>query len=284
MAALLVSDELWSRIEPLIPKHHSPGPQGGRPPVDDRAALTGILFVLKTGIPWELLPQEMHCGCGMTCWRRLRDWQASGVWNKLLAVLLAELRGADKIDWSHSAVDSSSIRAVGGGEATGPNPTDRARPGTKHHVLVDGHGVPLAVSITGANVPDVKQLLPLVVAIPEVRGKPGHPKSRPQALYADRAYDSEPARQILRWLGIQPFLAKRGTAHGSGLGKIRWVVERTISWLHQQRRLRVRYERREDIHSAFLTLAASLICFHIFLEGCDLPDAPATSCIRPLSI
>ncbi len=89
-------------------------------------------------------------------------------------MVLAELRGADKIDWSHSAVDSSSIRAVGGGEATGPNPTDRARPGTKHHVLVDGHGVPLAVSITGANVPDVKQLLPLVVAIPEVRGKPGH--------------------------------------------------------------------------------------------------------------
>ncbi len=80
MAVLLVSDELWSRIEPLIPKHHSPGPQGGRPPVDDRAGLTGILFVLKTGIPWELLPQEMHCGCGTTCWRRLRDWQASGVW------------------------------------------------------------------------------------------------------------------------------------------------------------------------------------------------------------
>ena len=141
-----------------------------------------------------------------------------------------------------AAVDSGSIRAVGGGEATGPNPTDRARPGTKHHVLVDGQGVPLAVTITGANVPDLQQLLPLIVAVPDVKGKPGHPKSRPKQLYADRAYDSEPARRILHWLGIKPFLAKRGTEHGSGLGKIRWVVERTLSWLHQQRRLRVRYD------------------------------------------
>jgi transposase len=268
MSAPLVSDELWSRIEPLFPKHDSPGLQGGRPTVDDRSALTGILFVLKSGIPWEMLPQEMHCGSGMTCWRRLRDWQAAGVWDKLLSVLLDELRGAEKIDWSRAALDSSSIRAVGGGEATGPNPTDRSRPGTKHHVLVDGNGVPLAVAITGANVPDIKQLLPMVVKIPQVRGKPGHPKSKPETLYADRAYDSEPVRQILRWLGIKPLLAERGIEHGSGFGKFRWVVERTISWLHQQRRLRVRFERREDIHSAFLTLAASLICFHIFLGFC----------------
>jgi transposase len=265
MAKPFVSDELWARIEPLLPEHHSPGPNGGRPPVDDRAALTGILFVLRSGIPWELLPQEMHCGCGMTCWRRLRDWQEAGVWEQLLAVLLSELRGADKIDWSRAAADSSSIRAVGGGEATGPNPTDRSRPGTKHHVLVDGHGIPLAVTITGANTPDVQQLLPLVVAIPAVGGKPGHPRSRPESLYADRAYDSEPARSILRWLGIKPFLARRRTGHGSGLGKIRWVVERTISWLHQQRRLRVRYERRKDIHKGFLVLTACLICFNIFL-------------------
>jgi transposase len=268
MAKPLVSDDLWSRIAPLLPPHHSPGPNGGRPRIDDRAALAGILFILKSGIPWEMLPREMNCGSGMTCWRRLRDWQSAGVWDKLQAVMLSELRGAEMIDWSRAAVDSSSIRSVGGGEASGPNPTDRARPGTKHHVLVDGQGVPLAVSITGANTPDVQQLLPLVVAIPQVKGKSGHPKSRPSALYADRAYDSEPARHILRWLGIAPFLAKRGTHHGSGLGKFRWVVERTISWLHQQRRLRVRYERRSDIHAAFLRLAATLICFHTFLGLC----------------
>src|SRR5207249_2012753 len=93
MSKPLVSDELWARVKPLIPKHHAPTEKGGRPPIDDRAALTGILFVLKTGIPWEDLPCEMECGCGMTCWRRLRDWQAAGVWNRLHEVLLAELNG-----------------------------------------------------------------------------------------------------------------------------------------------------------------------------------------------
>jgi transposase len=216
IAKPLVSDALWSRIARLLPPFHSPGLTGGRPRINDRAVLTGILFILKSGIPWEMRPEEMNCGSGMTCWRRLRDWQTADVWDKLQAAVLSELRGADMIDWSRASVDFSSIRAVGGGEASGPNPTDRARPGTKHHVMVDGQGVPLAVSITGANTPDVQQLLPLVVAIPQVRGKSGHPKSRPKALYAGRAYDSEPARAILRWLEITPFLAKRVVKHGSG--------------------------------------------------------------------
>ena len=265
MAKPLVSDELWKRIEPLLPPHEPPSEKGGRPPLDDRAALTGILFVLKTGIPWEDLPKEMNCGCGMTCWRRLRDWQAAGVWSRLHQSLLAELQSAGKIDWSRAAIDSSTVRAVGGGEETGPNPTDRRKPGTKHHVMVDGNGIPLNVQLSGANTPDIMQLLPIIANLPAVRGKPGHPRSRPETLYGDRAYDSEPARCILRWLGIEPFLAKRGTEHGSGLGKVRYVVERTISWLHQRRRLRVRYDRLPDIHQGFLTLAASLICFNVFL-------------------
>lgn len=268
MAKPLVSDELWARIEPLLPKRPPPSEKGGRPPVDDRAALTGILFVLKTGIPWEDLPQEMNCGCGMTCWRRLRDWQQAGVWNKLHEALLAELRAADKLDFTRAAVDSSTVRAVGGGAETGPNPTDRRKLGSKHHLVVEKQGVPLQVQLSGANQPDINQLLPLVANLPAVRGKPGHPRSRPDELYGDRAYDSEPVRGILRWLGIEPFLAKRGTEHGSGLGTIRYVVERTLSWLHQQRRLRVRYDRRDDIHQGFLSLAASLICFHTFLGFC----------------
>ena len=265
MSKPLVSDALWNRIEPLIPKHNSPTEKGGRPPVDDRAALTGILFVLKTGIPWEALPQEMGCGCGMTCWRRLRDWQAAGVWDRLHELLLAELNAADKIDWSRTAVDSGTVRAVGGGNKTGPNPTDRSKPGSKHHVITDADGVPLHIELSGANRNDIMHLLPLVVNIPPVRGKPGRPRSRPDELYADRAYDSEPARGILRWLGIEPFLAKRGTEHGSGLGKYRYVVERTISWIRNFRRLRIRFERRADIHEGFLGFAKSLICLNILL-------------------
>jgi transposase len=261
MAKPLVTDELWARIEPLIPKHRAPTEKIGRPPVDDRAALTGILFVLKTGIPWEDLPCEMGCGCGMTCWRRLRDWQEAGVWDRLHEVMLAELNEADKIDWSRAAVDSGSVRAVGGGEETGPNPTDRRKLGSKHHVVTEGQGLPLQVELSAVNTPDIAMLFPLLTSIPPVRGKPGHPRSRPDELYADRAYDCEPARQLLAWLGIKPHLAKRRTEHGSGLGVYRWVVERTISWLHNFRRLRVRWDRRADIQRGFLKLAASLICF-----------------------
>jgi transposase len=113
MAKPLLPDGLWDRIEPLMPAAR-PKPRGGRPPVDDRAALTGILFVLRTGIGWEYLPREMGCGSGMTCWRRLRDWQAAGVWKRLHQALLDELGRADKIDWSRVSVDGSSVRAKGG--------------------------------------------------------------------------------------------------------------------------------------------------------------------------
>jgi transposase len=227
--------------------------------VPDRIALEGILLVLVTGIGWERLPAEVGCSA-MTCWRRLRDWQAAGIWQRLQVLLLCELRAEDKIDWSLAVVDSSYVRALGGGEDTGPNPTDRGKPGSKHHVLVDAHGIPLAEKVTAANVNDVVEVVPLVVAIPPVAGKPGRPKERPAAVQGDRGYDSEPARRVLRWLGIQPLLARRRTAHGSGLGATRWVVERTLAWLHNFGRLRIRRERRTDIHQAFLTLAASLIC------------------------
>ena len=114
MAKPLLANELWELIEPLLPQR-TRKPKGGRPPVDNRAALTGILFVLKTGIPWGDLPKEMGCGSGATCWRRLRDWQAAGVWDKLHHILLDRLRGADKLDFSRAVVDSASVRAVFGG-------------------------------------------------------------------------------------------------------------------------------------------------------------------------
>ena len=110
MAKPLVPDDLWAVIEPLLPPE-PPKPKGGRPPISNRAALTGILFVLKSGIPWEILPKEMGCGSGMTCWRRLRDWQAAGVWERLHRVLLDRLGRANAIDWSRAYVDSASVPA-----------------------------------------------------------------------------------------------------------------------------------------------------------------------------
>ena len=110
MAKPLVSDELWDLVAPLLPPE-SPKPKGGRPRLSDRDALRGILFVLMTGIPWEMLPQEMGCGSGMTCWRRLRDWQKAGVWEELHAALLDRLAHADKLDWSRACLDSASVAA-----------------------------------------------------------------------------------------------------------------------------------------------------------------------------
>ena len=113
MAKPILTDELWEVIAPLLPPE-PPKPKGGRPRIDNRAALTGILFVLKSGIPWELLPHELGCGSGMTCWRRLRDWQAAGVWDRLHRVLLDRLGAREAIDWSRAALDSASVPAKRG--------------------------------------------------------------------------------------------------------------------------------------------------------------------------
>jgi transposase len=122
MARPLVPDELWELVEPLLPRHKARPGKRGRPPVDDRACLTGIGFVLQSGIPWSMLPQEMGCGSGVTCWRRLRYWQRRGVWKKLLHTLLGRLGREGLIDWSKAVVDSQSYRAVLGGYSPAKTP------------------------------------------------------------------------------------------------------------------------------------------------------------------
>ena len=131
MAKPILPDELWDVIDPLLPAE-PPKPKGGRPRIPDRACMTGILFVLRTGIPWEYLPKEMGCGSGMTCWRRLRDWQEAGIWEKIHRALLDRLGGAGQIDFSRAVADSASVRALFGGRKrarippTGPEPAANA--------------------------------------------------------------------------------------------------------------------------------------------------------------
>ena len=148
-----------------------------------------------------------------------------------------------------------------GGAATGPSPVDRARNGSKHHLLVDATGIPLAWAVTGGNRNDVTQLVPLVERVPPVRGKVGRPRRRPERVTADRGYDHDKYRRELRLRRIKPEIARRQTEHGSRLGRVRWVVERTFAWLHHYKRLLVRYDRRQDIHEAFLALACCLVCY-----------------------
>jgi transposase len=262
----LVTDALWERLEPLLP----PSPRRrfrfpGRKPLEPRQILTGILFVLKTGIAWDDLPAELGCGCGKTCRRYLRRWHRAGVWLKLHAVLLAELNGADKIDWSRALIDASFAKAPEGGEDTGPNPTDRGKSGSKHHLMTDARGIPLSAAVTAANVNEVTQALGVLTGMPPVGGKPGPRRRLPERLQGDRGFDSEPLRRVLRRLGVTPVLARRGTEHGSGLGVLRWFVERTLSWLHSNGRLRRRLDRLTEMQDAFLELARALICLR-FLE------------------
>ena len=148
-----------------------------------------------------------------------------------------------------------------GGSATGPSPVDRARSGSKHHLLVDASGIPLAWTVTGGNRNDVTQLVPLVERVPPVRGKVGRPRRRPARVLADRGYDHDSYRRELRRRGIASQIARRQTGHGSGLGRARWVVERTFAWLHNLKRLLVRYDRRHEIHEAFLAIGCCLVCF-----------------------
>jgi len=144
------------------------------------------------------------------------------------------------------------------GEKTGPNPTDRRKLGSKHHILTDARGVILAVILTAANCHDVTQLVPLIDAVPSVKGRVGRPRQRPRIVQADRGYDSQPHRQALQARGLRTQIAKRRAPHGSGLGRTRYVVERSLSHLHQSRRLRIRYDRADFIHDAFLRIGCVL--------------------------
>ena len=138
---------------------------------------------------------------------------------------------------------------------------DRGRRGSKHHLLVDASGLPLAWTLTGGNRNDVTQLIALVDRVPAIGGRVGRPRRRPDRVTADRGYDHDKHRRLLRQRHITPEIARRQTEHGSGLGHARWVVERTFAWLHHFKRLLVRYDRRAEIHEAFLAIGCCLVCY-----------------------
>jgi transposase len=149
-----------------------------------------------------------------------------------------------------------------GGQKTGPNPTDKGKAGSKRHVVSDRGGIPLAVVLTAANVHDSKVLEEAMDVIEPIKRPRGRPRKRPEKLHADKGYDFPRCRKALRRRGIKARIARRGIDSSERLGRHRWVVERTLAWLNRYRRLSVRYERRDDIHEAFLHLGCSLICLN----------------------
>jgi transposase len=185
MADARLPDDFYDLVSHHLPPEQPVGPKGGRPRISHRIALKVIWFVLASGCRWQDVPPEMGCS-GRTAHRRLRAWEELGVWDRLHADLLRLLRQADQLDPDVVIVDGVMVRAFGGGEQTGPSPVDRRKPGTKHTLLVDRHGVPLAIRTAGANASDHTQVIPLVLGFPKVGGKPGRPKELPDEAYADR--------------------------------------------------------------------------------------------------
>jgi transposase len=152
------------------------------------------------------------------------------------------------------------------GACVGPNPTDRGKPGSKRHVLVDANGIPLALLLSPANVHDSCLFEPMIDAVPPIRQCAGRPRRRPVKLHADKAYDYPRCRRACRRRGVVPRIARRGVDSSERLGRHRWVAERTLAWFARFRRLTVRYERRADILEAFHRLAAALICFRFIVR------------------
>lgn len=265
MADARMPDEFFDELSPLLPAEKPVGRRGGRPPIPHRTVVKVIWFVLVTGCRWEDVPLELGCS-GRTAHRRLQRWYARGVWERLHLHFLTILRKAGVLETQLAVVDSVLVRAFGGGDATGPSPVDRRKLGSKHTLLVDANGVPLVIHTAPANASDYKLILPVVEDFPEIGGKPGRPRKHPDMIYADRGYDSEAIRQALRSRGIKPVIARRGTDHGSSLGRIRWVVERTISWFKGLRRLRIRYDRSDDVQDAWNRLAASVLCYRVAIR------------------
>ena len=150
-----------------------------------------------------------------------------------------------------------------GGGVIGPNPTDKGKPGSKHHVLVDRQGIPLAVALTAANVHDSRVLEPLLDAVAPIRtGRRGRPRRRPAKLHADKGYDYRRCREACTRRGIKHRIARQRVEPRARLGRHRWIVERTLAWLARYRRLTIRYERLAELHAAFLDLACALVCWN----------------------
>jgi transposase len=270
MAQAQMPDEFYEIAVHHLPPEEPVGPQGGRPATDHYTILRVIWYVLVTGIRWRDVPAELGC-CGETARSRLRDWEEQGIWDRLHLDMLRLLRRDGQLEHETAIIDSTQVRAFGGGVKTGPSPVDRRKRGTKYTLMTDRNGVPLAIRIEGANRSDQREILPMIEEeFPHVGGKPGRPRLGPEEVYADAGYDSEATREVLRCLGMEPFIRRRNGAHGSGLGRVRWVVERSIAWIKGLRRLRVRYDRTEAVIHGWATLAMSIIAFRIWNDDLQL--------------
>ncbi|WP_329460811.1 IS5 family transposase [Streptomyces sp. NBC_01497] len=260
MVERLVPDELWELFERVVPPAPVRPQGGGRRRHGDREVLAAIVFVATSGCTWAQLPPSFGPS-GPTAHRRLTEWSKARVWGKLHRLVLDELGPRGGLDWSRCAIESVNMRAMKKGGLTGPNPVDRGKYGSKIHLITERTGLPLSVGISGANMHDSQGLEPLVRGIPPIRSRRGPRRRKPGRLHGDKGYDYRHLRQWLRSCGITPRIARKGIESSERLGRHRWVVERSMSWLAGCRRLHRRYERKAEHLLAFAGIAAILICY-----------------------
>jgi len=237
--------ELVARVIEWCEPVRADGP--GHPPAETVRVLATLRRFLREGTPWRSLRATAAQASGSTLRRRLADWARTDVLRHVHSMLVGMLRGQPDAALD-LIVDSCSVRAKRGGELTGPNPTDRAKLGTKYHVAVNGDGVPVACVATAANVNDTLRFERLFRAAFAVL-------ARVRTAFADKGCDAEASRELCRAHGTEPRIHKRGQPHGSGLGKRRWPVERTNAWLLENKRLGLRYDRLGFIVESLLQAA-----------------------------
>jgi putative transposase len=263
-----IPDDMWKWVRYLFPPEKPLG-TSGRPVIPFRTVLNGILYVLRTGCQWKAAPRTY--GSGSTLHRRFQEWEQKGIIRAILQHMLQRYDRRCGIDWEWQAADTKLLPAPLGGTATGPNPTDRAKCGTKRHLLIDGQGAPLGLHLTGANRHDMKGLAELLSkGLIGPRPKPTARKR--QHLCLDKAYDYDEIAHLVARLGYVAHIKRRGQGDQPGIGEPlyparRWKVERTISWLNNMRKLRIRWEKKAENYQALVMLASALILYRLMVLG-----------------
>lgn len=253
----VISDNLWNKIKPLFPPS-KPKKKLGRPRKDNKLILSGIFFLLRTGCQWKSLPR--FYGAPSTIHDRFQEWQKSGFFKKMWQAGLVEYDIKNGLEWEWQSIDSAMTKAPLGGAGTGANPTDRGKKGTKRSILTDGKGIPLSVTVDGANRHDKKLVKDTLDAI--IFERPSQDEGI-QNICMDKGYDFPDIRELVKGYGYTAHIKSRGEENLRiqipGFRARRWVVERTHSWINRFRRLLIRWEKKIENYLAMLHLACSWI-------------------------
>ena len=260
-----IPDALWKKIEPLLPPG-KPHPLGcHNPPVEPRKAMDAIFFVVRTGCQWNALNATGICSSS-SAHRWFQTWTKAGVFVKLWQMGLLEYDRRKGIGWRWQALDGALTKAPLGGKRSGPNPTDRAKRGVKRSLLTEAKGLPIGLTIAGANRHDSQLVRATLESVPIRRPKPT--RKKPQHLLLDKAYIGDPVQEVVREFGYTAHVPLRGaqaqkikrqTRHKAR----RWVVERTHSWMNRFRGILIRWEKKPENYFALLHLVCAFITYRV---------------------